>query len=64
MDGVLGKFQKVYSLGFDENPMPKAVLFQGVNKFVRHEKRPEPIRSGPHRAGGYVSGVWLSQSSA
>lgn len=64
MDGVLGKFQKVYSLSFDENPMPKVVLFQGVNKFVRHEKRPEPIRSGPHRARGYVSGVWLSQSSA
>ena len=40
MDVVLGKFQKVYSLSFDEKPMPKAVLFQGVNKFVRHEKGP------------------------
>lgn len=27
----------------DEKPMPKAVLFQGVNKFVRHEKSPNHV---------------------
>lgn len=34
--------KKSTHLVFDENSMPKVVLFQGVNKFVRHEKRPEP----------------------
>ena len=46
MDGLLGKFQKVYSLSFDEKPMPKTVLFQGVNKFVRHEKGPNQYGPG------------------
>lgn len=32
--------KKSTHLFFDENPMPKVVLFQGVNKFVRHEKGP------------------------
>lgn len=64
MDGLLGKFKKVYSLSFDEKPMPKAVLFQGVNKFVRHEKGPNQYGPGLLRARGYVSGGWLSQSNA
>ena len=32
--------KKSTHLFFEENPMPKVVLFQGVNKFVRHEKGP------------------------
>lgn len=44
--------------------MPKAVLFQGVNKFVRHEKGPNQYGPGPFRARDYLSGDWLSQSSA
>ena len=61
MDGVLGKFQKSTHLVFDEKPMPKAVLFQVVNKFVRHEKGPNQYGPGPHQARGYVSGGWLSK---
>lgn len=38
--------KKSTHLVFDEKPMPKVVLFQGVNKFVRHEKRPEPCGPG------------------
>ena len=34
--------KKPTHLVFDEKPMPKAVLFQGVYEFSRHEKRPEP----------------------
>ena len=43
MDGVLGKFQKVYSLSFDEKPMPKAVLFQGVNESSGTQKGPNRV---------------------
>lgn len=43
--------------------MPKAVLFQVVNKFVRHEKGPNQYGPGLIKLG-YVSGGWLSQSSA
>lgn len=32
----------------DEKPMPKAVLFQGVNKFVRHEKSPNHVNCAPN----------------
>ena len=35
--------KKSTHLVFDEKPMPKAVLFQGVNKFVRHEKSPNHV---------------------
>ena len=46
MNGLLGKFQKVYSLSFDEKPMPKVVLFHGVNKFCEARKRPGPCGPG------------------
>ena len=38
--------KKSTHLVFDEKPMPKAVLFQGVYEFSRHEKRPEPCSPG------------------
>ena len=55
--------KKSTHLVFDEMPMPKAVLFQGVNESSRHEKA-RTMRSGPFRVRDYVSGSWLSQSSA
>ena len=44
--------KKSTHLFFDEKPMPKVVLFQGVNKFVRHEK-------GPNRKVRALSGLRL-----
>ena len=38
--------KKSTHLVFDEKPMPKTVLFQGVNKFVRHEKGPNQYGPG------------------
>lgn len=39
-------FEKSTHLVFDERPMPKIALFQGVYEFSRHEKRPEPCSPG------------------
>lgn len=39
--------KKSTHLVFDEKSMPKVALFQGVNEFMRHEKRPEPCGPGP-----------------
>ena len=44
--------------------MPKAVLFQSVNESSRHKKGPDRIGPALFCAKDYLSGGWLSQSSA
>ena len=55
--------KKSTHLFFDEKPMPKVVLFQGVYELSRYKKA-RTMRSGPYEARDYLSGGWLSQSSA
>lgn len=56
--------KKSTHLVFDEKSMPKVALFQGVNEFMRHEKKARTMRFGPFKVRDYLSGGWLSQSSA